>query len=70
MFDDGVDIQPCDRFSGQEDSMSLQTIKPLMRKARELYPSRHMQHQWVRKYSYLIESGKHVAINGKYPTKH
>jgi hypothetical protein len=49
--------------------MTLQTIKPLMRKARELYPSRHMQHQWVRKYSYLIESGKHVVINGKYPTR-
>jgi hypothetical protein len=49
--------------------MALQHIKPLMRKARELYPSRHMQHQWVRKYSYLIESGKHVVINGKYPTR-
>lgn len=49
--------------------MSLQNIKPLMRKARELYPSRHMQHQWVRKYSYLMESGKHVALNGKYPER-
>jgi hypothetical protein len=49
--------------------MALQHIKPLMRKARELYHSRHMQHQWVRKYSYLIESGKHVALNGKYPER-
>jgi hypothetical protein len=49
--------------------MTLQTIKPLMRKARELYPSRHMRKQWVRKHCYLVETGKHVAINGCYPTK-
>jgi hypothetical protein len=60
-----------DKDSWQEGEldMALQHIKPLMRKARELYPSRHMQHQWVRKYSYLMESGKHLASNGCYPTK-
>jgi hypothetical protein len=47
--------------------MSLTTIKPIVRQGLALYPNKHMRKQWVRKYAYLVESGRHVALNGKYP---
>lgn len=47
--------------------MSLTTIKPIVRQGLALYSNKYMRKQWIRKYAYLMESGRHVAINGKYP---
>jgi hypothetical protein len=49
--------------------MRLDQLKQLTRKGQQLYANKHMRKQWVRKHSYLVETGKHVAINGKYPER-
>lgn len=50
--------------------MSLQQLKELAIRGKELYPSRHMRKQWIAKTVLLQESGKHLLINGKFPQKH
>jgi len=47
--------------------MSLHHLKTIARKGMELYANKHMRKQWIRKHAYLMESGRHVALNGKYP---
>lgn len=49
--------------------MSLQDIKTLTRKGMQFYPKKHERKQWVRKTVELMESGKHLLINGKFPQK-
>lgn len=49
--------------------MSLQDIKILARKGMELYANKNMRKQWIRKHAYLMESGRHVTFNGKYPER-
>jgi hypothetical protein len=47
--------------------MSLHHLKTITRQAQRLYPNKYMRKQWIRKHAYLVESGRHVALNGKYP---
>jgi len=43
-------------------------IDQLIKRAAELYPqSFYMQMQWIKQTKYLIETGKHILLRGKYP---
>jgi hypothetical protein len=49
--------------------MSLQQLKEIALRGKELYPSRHMRKQWIAKTVLLQESGKHLLINGSFPKR-
>ena len=45
--------------------MTLTQTKPLVRQAREFYPTKHLQRQWVRKTAHLLRTGKHALWCGQ-----
>ena len=49
--------------------MNLSDIKTIARKGMTYYPKKCERKQWVKKTVELIESGKHMLINGKFPQK-
>lgn len=48
----------------------MKQLLRLRKKAKQFYPqSAAMRRQWLEKTAYLLLTGKHVAITGKYPTR-
>lgn len=45
-------------------------IKDLAKRSKELYPtSQYMARQWVRKTYYLLTTGNHALVTGRFPRK-
>lgn len=45
----------------------LQDLKTLARKGQQFYASKYMRRQWFKGTVRLIEEGKHMLVNGKFP---
>jgi hypothetical protein len=49
--------------------MNLEQLKQLARKGQSFYANKYMRRQWLYRTVKLLDEGKHLALNGKFPER-